>query len=117
MRLYDRAPMAARKVVRWLAPLALVAVIAAVYLVVHKTLAPKHKAPPTTSHTVVQSGTKKTGSSGHASAPKRIYVVKPGDSLSAIAVKTKVSVAELENLNPKVNPNALQAGQRLKLRP
>ena len=109
--------MAARKVVRWLAPLALVAVIAAVYLVVHKTLVPKHKAPAAPTQTTVQSGNKKTGSHARSSAPKRVYVVKPGDSLSAIAIKTKVSVGELETLNPKVNPNALQAGQRLKLRP
>jgi LysM repeat protein len=109
--------MAARKVARWLAPLALVAVIAAVYLVVHKTLVPKHKAPPAPTQTTVQSGTKKTGSRGRSSRPTRVYVVKPGDSLSAISVKTKVSVAELESLNPKVNPNALQAGQRLKLKP
>ena len=109
--------MAARKVVRWLAPLALVAVIAAVYLVVHKNFVHKHKAPPAPTQTTVQSGNKKTGSHARSSAPKRVYVVKPGDSLSAIAIKTKVSVGELETLNPKVNPNALQAGQRLKLRP
>jgi spore germination protein YaaH len=114
MRLYDRAPMAARKVVRWLAPLALVAVIAAVYLVVHKTLAPKHKAQATTtSHQVVRGATKKTGPRRRAS--RRFYVVKAGDSLSAIAVKMKVSLKTLEDLNPKVNSNSLQTGQRLAL--
>jgi LysM repeat protein len=116
MRLYDRAPMAARKVARWLAPLALVAVIAAVYLVVHKTLAPKHKLQTTTTnHLVVRVGTKKNGT--RRAAPRRFYVVKAGDSLSAIAVKMKVSVQTLERLNPKVNPNALQTGQRLTLQP
>jgi len=107
--------MAARKVARWLAPLALVAVIAAVYLVVHKTIAPKHKAPPAPSRVVVTSATKKSGTRVGTFRRRGVYVVKPGDSLSAIAVKMKMSVAELENLNPKVNPNALQAGQRLKL--
>jgi LysM repeat protein len=43
-------------------------------------------------------------------------VVKPGDSLSAISVKTHVSVATLEALNPGIDPNALQTGQRLTLR-
>jgi LysM repeat protein len=108
--------MAARKVARWLAPLALVAVIAAVYLVVHKTLAPKHKATTTvTNHVTLPTGTTKAGHRGRPAGRSRIYVVKPGDSLSAIAVKMKTTVAELENLNPKVNANALQAGQRLKL--
>jgi LysM repeat protein len=117
MRLYDRAPMAARKVARWLAPLALVAVIAAIYLVVHKTLAPKHKLQTTTTnHLVVRVGTKKKNGP-RRSAPRKFYVVKAGDSLSAIAVKMKVSVQTLERLNPKVNPNALQTGQRLTLQP
>jgi LysM repeat protein len=108
--------MAARKVVRWLAPLALVAVIAAVYLVVHKTLAPKHKVQATTtSHQVIRVGTKKAGP--RRSPARRFYVVKPGDSLSAIAVKMKLSVPTLEHLNPKVNPDALQTGQRLALQP
>jgi LysM repeat protein len=108
--------MAARKVVRWLAPLALVAVIAAIYLVVHKTLAPNHKVQATTTnHRVVPVGTKKTGR--RRSAPRRFYVVKPGDSLSAIAVKMKMSLKTLEDLNPKVNSNSLQTGQRLALGP
>ena len=116
MRLYDRAPMAARKVFRWLAPLALVAVIAAVYLVVHKTLAPKHKVgATTTSHQTLRVGTKKTGRPRRPT--RRFYVVKSGDSLSGIAVKMKLSVVSLERFNPKVNPNSLQTGQRLALQP
>jgi LysM repeat protein len=106
--------MVARKVARWLAPLALVATIAAVYLVVHKTLAPKHKVQTTTvTHPIVRVGTKK---SSHARSPaRRFYIVKAGDSLSSIAVKTKVSVTKLESFNPKANPNSLQTGQRLAL--
>jgi spore germination protein YaaH len=116
MRLYDRAPMAARKVFRWLAPLALVAVIAAVYLVVHKTLAPKHKIQATTtSHQVVHPGTRKAGRRRRPT--RRFYVVKPGDSLSSIAVKMRLSVASLERFNANVNPNSLQTGQRLALQP
>jgi LysM repeat protein len=105
----------AAKVARWLAPLALAAVIAAVYLVVHKTLAPKHKTPSTASHVTVPTTTTKTGKSGHGHHRPRVYIVKAGDSLSAIAVKMKTSVAELERLNPNVNANALQTGERLKL--
>ncbi len=45
-----------------------------------------------------------------------MYVVKSGDSLSAISAKTGVAVATLESLNPGVDPNALQTGQRLTLR-
>ena len=43
--------------------------------------------------------------------------MQPGDTLSSIAQKTGVSVDTLEALNPKlVDPNSLQAAQRLKLR-
>jgi LysM repeat protein len=47
---------------------------------------------------------------------RRNYVVKPGDSFGSIAEKTGVSVAQLEQLNPDVDPQALVVGQRIKLR-
>ncbi|MGO9907237.1 MAG: LysM peptidoglycan-binding domain-containing protein [Solirubrobacteraceae bacterium] len=43
------------------------------------------------------------------------WIVQPGDTLAEIAAKTGVSVAELQALNPDVNPLALVPGQRLKL--
>ena len=94
-----------------------VAVVAAIYLVVHKTLAPTHKPAAPTSHPLVRLNPKKTSGADRPAARRRVYVVKAGDSLSAIAVKMKMSVATLESLNPKVNPNTLQAGQRLALVP
>lgn len=48
--------------------------------------------------------------------PKRVYVVKSGDSLVGIAEKTGISVERLQELNPDVDPQALIAMQRLKLR-
>jgi LysM repeat protein len=46
----------------------------------------------------------------------RVYVVKEGDSLTAIAVKTGVPIETIEVLNPDVDPQALIPGQKLKLR-
>ena len=43
------------------------------------------------------------------------YTVQAGDTLFAISQKTGVSVATLEQLNPSINPSALQVGQTLKL--
>jgi LysM repeat protein len=43
--------------------------------------------------------------------------VRAGDSLSSISLKTGVSIGELEALNPSANPDALQTGERLKLKP
>jgi LysM repeat protein len=53
-------------------------------------------------------------------APQRTqaktYTVQSGDTLTAIAHKTGVTVAELQALNPEVDPQILIAGQTLKLK-
>jgi LysM repeat protein len=43
--------------------------------------------------------------------------VKPGDCcLSQIAQKTGVDVAQLEQLNPRLDPQDIHSGDRVKLR-
>ncbi len=44
------------------------------------------------------------------------YVIKSGDTLTAIAHSTGVGVAKIERLNPEVDPQILIAGEKLKLR-
>jgi LysM repeat protein len=44
------------------------------------------------------------------------YVVKSGDTLVSIAHMTGVPVAEIQKLNPEVDPQILIAGEKLKLR-
>ena len=104
--------MVARNVGRYLAPVALAAVIVATVLVINAGLrtthTPHHRAPPRHGHRSVLSV--------HAPPHKVYYVIQSGDSLSTISVKTGVSVPTLEALNPAINPNALQTGQRLRLR-
>ncbi len=46
----------------------------------------------------------------------KTYTVKSGDTLIAIAHKTGVPVAEIQALNPEVDPQILRAGQTLKLK-
>jgi LysM repeat protein len=53
--------------------------------------------------------------SKHRSKAKA-YTVQSGDTLTAIAHKTGVPVAELLALNPEVDPQILIAGQTLKLK-
>jgi len=51
--------------------------------------------------------------------PKRrraTYTVEPGDTLGAIAEETGVSVETIEELNPELDPQALVNGQKIKLR-
>jgi LysM repeat protein len=44
------------------------------------------------------------------------YTVQTGDTFNSIAAKTGVRVSELERLNPHVSPNALQIGQKLRVK-
>jgi LysM repeat protein len=43
------------------------------------------------------------------------YVVKSGDTLTSISHETGITVAELQALNPEIDPQALIAGEVLKL--
>jgi LysM repeat protein len=100
------------KLARFLAPIALAAVAAGTYLIVHSTLEGHHKAAIVQSRRVEHGRRKARG----RVAKPRFYVVQAGDSLSAIASKSGVSQAALEALNPTISPNSLQTGQRLRLR-
>lgn len=46
----------------------------------------------------------------------KTYTVKTGDTLTAIAHKTGVPLAEILALNPEVDPQILTAGETLKLK-
>jgi len=46
----------------------------------------------------------------------KTYTVQTGDTLTAIAHKTGIPVAEILALNPEVDPQILIAGQTLQLR-
>lgn len=102
------APMVAKSA-RFLAPIALASVAVGVYLIVHSSL---------THHTTVTHSPQIAAShhGGHHHKSPKFYVVKQGDTLSGISVKTHISIVRLTGLNPHISPNALQAGQRLRLR-
>lgn len=65
------------------------------------------------------SSTKSTTSSSDGATKvvtRKTYVVKAGDSFSAIAEQVGVDVDTLQELNPEIDPRALQPGQKLKLK-
>lgn len=95
---------------RYLAPIALVAILVAIGLVVRAELQTSKHAPATPLISTSLSGTTTTG------PPATFYTVKQGDSLSTVAAKTGVPEGQLEALNPTVDPNVLHIGQRLRLR-
>jgi LysM repeat protein len=102
--------MADRKLARFVAPMALLAAVVGIMVVVQVSRsdngAPSQAHRATTTHTA------------RPAKPKaRAYVVKPGDNLTVIASKTGVDVDTLQQLNPGIDPQALRVGQRLTLVP
>lgn len=95
---------------RFLAPAALIAVAVAVVLIVRARVDSHHPVTAPRAHQA-------SSTSHHAAAKPKFYVIKPGDSLSTISVKTGISIAELQKLNPSIDPAALQSGERLRLSP
>ena len=103
--------------VHLLAPLALVAVAVAVVVVIANSDVTGGDDDNGGEVTTTQaSDTETTTTPNRQRRQRRNYVVKPGDSFGAIAEKTGVSIAQLEQLNPDVDPQALVVGQRIKLR-
>jgi LysM repeat protein len=100
------------KSARFLAPIALAAVAVGTYLIVHTGLNPQQT---TTPHASQLLATGHRAHHHHHKTPK-FYVVKSGDTLSGISVKTHISIVHIMALNPSISPNALQTGQRLRLR-
>ncbi len=95
---------------RWLAPLALILAALVTALILASgggsssgsdSLAP---ATGSTTETTVKTG------------GRRYYTVRSGDTLTSISLDTGVSVEQLQQLNPGLDTQALQPGQRLRLR-
>jgi LysM repeat protein len=96
-------------ITRLLAALALVAAVVAVFVVVSSNTG-SDESPAGKNERAAKTGKK-------SKKPKRAaYEVQGGDTLTGIAQKTGVSVDRIEALNPELDPQALQAGQKLKLR-
>ena len=111
---------------RWLGPLALLAAVAAVFAVVSASTGDGggDEEPAKTVEARKGGGDQRRTSTGESTttgtrtAPttrRRTYTVQPGDTLASIAEKTGVTVEELQELNPQVDPNSLTVGQKIKL--
>lgn len=99
-----RVPSPSGHASHYLAPLALVILVAAVIGVIvmrPARFAADRRAAPV-SHLAV-----------HKLPP--YWFVRPGNTLSEVSVKTGLSIAQLEAFNPQVDPSNLPAGQRLNL--
>ena len=118
--------MPRRSPARYLAPLAIVAFLVALAVIVSSSgeSAPGGSAPGESDS--VPAAATPEGRSGEEPAERseedrprtgpKTYRVRPGDTPSTIAEKTGVPLEELEALNPDIDPQALAPGQRLRLR-
>ena len=105
--------MAKRRISRWLGPIALIVVVGAILAVINNSDVGGKSDSNSGSATL-------TGASGPPKAKKHrqhhhTYTVKAGDTLSAIAEKTGVSLAVIERLNPNIDAQTLNTGQKIKL--
>jgi LysM repeat protein len=103
---------ASRSPLRLLAPLSLVAFGVAFALVMSNSKVEGNH--PRTQPSTGPAATTTTAVNKYAH--RRSYTVRTGDTLGAIAEKTGVAITNLEDLNPGLDPQALVAGQKIKLR-
>ena len=102
-----------RSPARFIAPLLLIAVIGGTYIVVHNGI---NKINQTASSTGGTRHKQHLTPAQRKFIKNKYYTVQSGDTLTEISTKTGVGVAKLLALNPNINPQALQLGQRIRLR-
>jgi LysM repeat protein len=107
--------MAARSPARFLAPLALLAVVGALYLIVSPQSSDGggSGSPAATEQPAATPAPKKAAKKKKS---PRTYTVQAGDTPSGIAAAAGISLAKLEQLNPSLDPQALAPGTKLKLK-
>jgi LysM repeat protein len=103
---------------RYGAPVAFLAGVTIAVLLVHSALS--HSSSTTTSTVATTTQTRQSTATtkkppGKHGAAKRLYTVQSGDTFGTIAAKEGISVEQLQSLNPGVDSNALQVGQKLRI--
>lgn len=100
------------------APFLFLAAVTLAVLLIRAGLESGSSGSKTTTSVPTQTAPAHTATTKHRPKPgaRQFYTVQSGDSFSSISVKTGVSVAELERLNPGVSSNALHVGQKLRVK-
>ena len=103
---------------RIVAPIAFLAAVVALVLVVQRALDTGAEGAATTGQpadTIEVTTDLVETATETAPAKRAFYRVKTGDTLEAIAIQFDTSVEALLDLNPGVDPLALEPGQRLRV--
>jgi LysM repeat protein len=105
--------MAGRHPARFLAPLALLGFALALFLIV---TGDRSSAPSATGTEEARPAGERETRRATRSGGRRTYTVAAGDTLSSIAERFDVPTTQIEELNPRVDPQLLAPGTRLRLR-
>jgi LysM repeat protein len=106
--------MAERRPVRYLAPLALIAVVVAAIVIVSSTTGGGEEKGGAGGRTTTAERSER--GDDRAGRQKKFYRVKEGDLLSTISEKVGVDTEVLIELNPELDPQALQTGDLVRIR-
>jgi LysM repeat protein len=99
------------------APVAFLAAVTIAVLLVHSAFHHHSSATTTVQTTTQQTTTAAKPPKKHAAGPKKtFYTVQAGDTFGTIAGKVGITVEQLQSLNPGVSSNALQVGQKLRIK-
>jgi LysM repeat protein len=102
-----------RSAARMLAPLALALAAVAVLVVIQASTGSSDDSSDDNAKTTA---TQQEPTQTTKQRVRPSYTVKLNDTLERISEKTGVSVAQLEELNPELDPQNLIVGQKIKLR-
>jgi LysM repeat protein len=108
--------MAGRSPARFLAPLALVAVGIALFMVVSSSREESGSSDSPGQTSGNEPSASPTAEGKRERKGPRRYRVKAGDTPSSIAEKTGVPLEQILRLNPDLDPQTIQVGQRIRLR-
>jgi LysM repeat protein len=103
-------------VAHFAAPVAFLAGVTIAVLLVHSALQTKGGGATTGTISVTVRTTPATTTRRTPGTAKRFYTVQTGDTFGSIAAKEGISVEQLQSLNPGVSSNALQVGQKLRIK-
>jgi Tfp pilus assembly protein FimV len=108
-------PRAGSGAAHYLAPAAFLLAVTIAVLLIRSGLE-RGSTPATTARPVATQRASVAERRGRTKHVARYYTVRSGDTFGSIAANTGVSIARLEQLNPGVSSNALQVGQRVRVK-
>ena len=109
-------------IARYAAPAAFLLAVTIAVLLIRSGLGGHGSTPAVTTQTTTppatttQRTTTTATTSGTTAGGASYYVVQKGDTFGAIAVKENTTIAEIQRLNPGVSSNALQVGEKIRVR-